>query len=368
MKWFVWFFLLFGIVAGCKSPQNGLTEKEKLFSLLNSTKGKGILFGHQDTYAYGYTWKNVEDASDVKRVTGDYPAVFGWELGGIEKGVKANLDTVSFDNIRRYAIKVYHQGGVNTFSWHPFSVIDRTDSWNTKTQVVEKIIPGGAYHEAFKKDLDALSDFLNSIVTPEGGKVPFIFRPWHEMDGSWFWWGRTNCSPEAFRELFRFTVKYLREVKNVNQMLVAYSPDRMFNTLDEYLTWYPGDRYVDVIGMDNYYDLYTDGYLNEAIRKLHIIINYANKKNKISALTETGYENIPDSTWYISKLGVVLSDRIVAKNISYTLVWRNDPLKHFFFPYPGHPAAKYAKELLDRKEVWQLNDLVKFKEQQLEKR
>jgi hypothetical protein len=340
-----------------------ISEKQKLSNLLQSVKGEGILFGHQDTYAYGYTWKDVEGNSDVKRVTGDYPAVFGWELGGIEKGVKVNLDTVAFDNIRKYAIKAYNQGGVNTFSWHPFSVVDRKDSWNIQPRVVEKIIPGGEYHEAFKKDLDALANFFNSIVTEDGIKVPFIFRPWHEMDGTWFWWGRTSCSPDQMKKLFQFTVEYLRKVKGMDQMLVAYSPDRNFETREQYLTWYPGDEYIDVIGMDNYYDLYTDGLLDEAIKKLHIIINYANEVGKISALTETGYENIPDSTWYTRKLGVVLSDSIVAANISYTLVWRNDPSKHFFFPYPGHPSAKYAKELLDRDNMWLLNDLRKFKKQ-----
>ncbi|MBS2211959.1 beta-mannosidase [Carboxylicivirga mesophila] len=350
------------ILSSCKTnKETNDNAKDELRSTLMALKGKGILFGHQDTYAYGYYWNDVEGMSDVKRVTGDYPAVFGWELGGIEKGVKANLDTVAFDNIRKYALKAYQQGGINTFSWHPFSPINRADSWDTSTRVVEHIIPGGKYHEAFKKDLDVLADFLNSITTNDGAKVPFIFRPWHEMDGTWFWWGINSCTPEELIELFRFTVSYLRDAKGMEQMLVAYSPDRNFDSLRGYLKWYPGDEYVDVIGMDNYYDLYTDGLLDEAIAKLHIVIDYANQTGKLSALTETGYENIPDSTWYTSKLGTVLNDSVVAANISYTLVWRNDPMKHFFFPYPEHPSAKYARQLLEQKNIWLLNDLVEFK-------
>ncbi len=124
-------------------------------------KGEGVLFGHQDTYAYGISWNDVPGESDVKRVAGDYPALFGWELGGIEKGASANLDNVLFENIRKYAVKAFRQGGVNTFSWHPFSVIDRADSWSTEKHVVEKIIPGGIYHEAFKRDLDMLAYFFS---------------------------------------------------------------------------------------------------------------------------------------------------------------------------------------------------------------
>lgn len=343
------------------NPRSAVDEKRQLLNLLHAVSGNGILFGHQDTYAYGYTWKDVEGNSDVKRVAGDYPAVFGWELGGIEKGGDENLDFIRFDNIRKYALKAYSQGGINTFSWHPFAPVTRVDSWNTESRIVEKIIPGGEHHEAFKKDLDALADFFNSIVTADGVKVPFIFRPWHEMDGGWFWWGKDVCSPDEVKKLFRFTIDYLKNEKGVDQMLVAYSPDRNFNSRDEYLTWYPGDEYVDVIGMDNYYDLYTDGLLGEAIKKLHIIIDYANEKNKVSALTESGYRNIPDTTWYMSKLGAVLSDAKVAANISYALVWHNDPTKHFFFPYPGHPSAKYAKQFLARDGMWLLNDLNEFK-------
>lgn len=355
---------LLGLMLGCTSQKKDLSEKQELLELLYAAKGEGVLFGHQDTYAYGFTWKDVEGNSDVKRVAGDYPALFGWELGGIETGSEDNLDTILFENIKKYALKAYSQGGVNTFSWHPFSAVDRENSWNTENPVVGKIISGGEFHEAFKKDLDALAGFFNSLVTPDGVKVPFIFRPWHEMDGTWFWWGTKICTPDELKELFRFTIDYLKEEKGLDQMLVAYSPDRNFETREEYLTWYPGDEYIDVIGMDNYYDLYTEGLLDDAIKKLHIVIGYANEKDKLAAFTETGYRNIPDTTWFVNKLGVVLSDSIVAANISYVQVWHNDPTKHFFFPYPGHPSAKYAKEFLDREEIWLLNDLLEFKKQQ----
>ncbi len=338
-----------------------INSTKELRDLLRTVKGKGILFGHQDTYAYGYTWKNVDGNSDVKRVTGDYPAMYGWELGAIEMGGVQNLDSILFDDIKRYILKVYWQGGVNTISWHPFSVLDRTNSWNTKREVVKHIIPGGKYHQYFKRDLDALADFLNDLKTPEGIKVPFIFRPWHEMDGTWFWWGRTVTSPSEFQELFRFTIDYLKLEKGVDHMLVAYSPDRIVETPEEYLIYYPGDEYVDIIGMDNYHDLSVNGSIDDAIRKLHFVIDIANEKGKISALTESGEYKLPDVTWYMSKLGAVLADSKVSANISYAHVWHNDPTKHFFFAHPSHPSAQYAREFLDKEGIWLLNDLVEFR-------
>ena len=121
-----------------------------------------------------------------------------------------------------------------------------------------------------------------------------------------------------------------------------------------------GDDYIDILGMDNYYDLSVKGSVENAIKKLHFVIDIANEKGKIAALTETGERNLPDPTWYSSKLGKVLSDPKIAANISYAQVWHNDPTKHFFFPHPNHASAQYARELLNREEVWLLNDLVQF--------
>ena len=139
-------------------------------------------------------------------------------------------------------------------------------------------------------------------------------------------------------------------------MLVAYSPDRNFNSSEGYYQWYPGDEYVDIMGVDNYYDLKQENGELEAIKKLHIVIEAAKSKNKLAAFTETGLENVTDPAWYTEKLGKVLSDEVIARELSYVMVWRNDQDVHFFFPYPGHPAAENAKLLLSRSNIWLLND------------
>ncbi|MGA9269245.1 MAG: glycosyl hydrolase [Lutimonas sp.] len=331
-------------------------EQNPIRKDLISVRGQGILFGHQDDLAYGVDWHYEEGGSDVKRVAGDFPALFGWELGGLERGDTHNLDSVPFEKMRDLALKAHEMGGINTFSWHPYEVIEGRSSWTRDAEIVKHILPGAEYHEAFKLQLDRVAQFLKSIKRIDGESIPFIFRPWHEMDGAWFWWGSEQCSPEEFQKLFAFTVNYLREEKGIQNMLVAYSPDRNFNSSDKYLTWYPGDGYVDILGVDNYHDLKQEqGYL-EAIEKLHIVIAESKKRNKLSALTETGLENVTDTAWYPEMLGAVLEDSLVQKEISYVMVWRNDPKVHFFFPYPGHPAADGAKTLLERERIFLLSD------------
>ena len=357
-------FLLFSaliLLASCaetkkedKQPSNSIVEK------LNEVKGKGILFGHQDDLAYGIGWQYVDGESDVKRVAGDYPALFGWELGGLELEHPVNLDSVPFNTMRDLSIKAHNMGGINTYSWHPYSPIDSISAWTKDADVVRHIIPGGAHHEAFKKHLNRVADFFKSLKTADGQQIPFIFRPWHEMDGDWFWWGSKQCTSEDFRALFKFTIEYLREEKGIDNMLSAYSPDNRWNTSDEYYTWYPGDKYVEIMGMDNYGDLRTENGVQEAIRKLHIVIEAAKAKNKLAALTETGLENVTDSLWFTGKLGVVLQDSLIAKELSYAMVWRNDDKVHFFFTYPGHPAEEDAQTFLARPKILLLNDFIEL--------
>lgn len=144
-------------------------------------------------------------------------------------------------------------------------------------------------------------------------------------------------------------------------MVVAYSPDCNFDSQEEYLQWYPGDVYVDILGMDNYHDLKQPSGEKDAINKLHLVIDVAKNKGKLTALTETGLELVSDSTWYSQKLGVVLNDSIVKQNLSYVMVWRNDSEKHFYFPYPDHRAAADAKALLSQPDILLLNEFNKIK-------
>ncbi|KFI58580.1 glycoside hydrolase family 26 protein [Bifidobacterium cuniculi] len=87
----------------------------------------------------------------------------------------------------------------------------------------------------------------------DGTAVPIAFRPLHENNGSWFWWGATHASTAEYKELFRYIVDYLRDAKGVHNLPYAYSPTGSFNgDPTNYLATYPGDAWVDLLGYDQY--------------------------------------------------------------------------------------------------------------------
>ena len=120
----------------CGGPKPVETPAQKLHAKLSqSVKDGKILYGHQDDLAYGHAWKVEDweadplDRSDVKAVTGKYPAVMGVELGGIEMSDRASLDSVDFGLIRKAAKLHAERGGVVTVSWHPRNPLTGGDAY-----------------------------------------------------------------------------------------------------------------------------------------------------------------------------------------------------------------------------------------------
>lgn len=313
---------------------------------------KGIMFGHQDALAYGIDWIYPDGESDVKRVCSDYPAVYGMDLGGLELGSSHNLDSVPFQNQKTFVREIHSRGGITTFSWHSRNPLTGGNTWDISSgKVVASVLPGGEKHELYKQWLDILSEFFLSLKDAEGKLIPVIFRPYHEHTGSWFWWGQTLCTTEEFVSLWRFTFDHLTETNHVHNLLWAYSSSGDVKSEEEFVERYPGDGYVDLVGFD-YYQMPEAGnssFTSSVNEKLEIITAMAAKHNKIAALTEAGYEAIPDSTWWTTALWPAIKNH----KISYVLMWRNaiDRPNHFYAPWPGQASADDFIDFFDLPET-----------------
>lgn len=316
-----------------------------LFQNLRHTRDNRILFGHQDDLAYGVYWRQEEGRSDVQETCGQYPAVFGWDLGSrFGPGKMTNIDSVRFNDMKHWIKKVYEMGGVNTIGWHLDNLVTGGSSWDT-TPGVRDILPGGLYHTRLTEQLDVLAEVLKSLKYGRGNKsqIPVIFRPWHEHTGTWFWWGSHACTPEEYKTLFRFTVDYLKS-KGVHNVLYAYSPDHFVDE-EHYMRNYPGDDYVDVFGLDYYYRPDNlDRIQTDLPKKLSIMARLAAQHGKVAAFTETGFEAIPNENWWTQMLLASLHAASAEDRIAYVLVWRNahhtSRAEHYYAPYPGHKSAK----------------------------
>jgi mannan endo-1,4-beta-mannosidase len=335
--------LIFSASSFAQIDKRATKETKALYKNLKKLSEDHILFAHQHDTEYGHGWVGDKDRSDVKSVTGSYPAMVGIDFSGLS-GVSDEAIERTKSALKKNVVDTYNRGGITTVAWH-FSnpASEGGFYWKDSVSVpaIKLIKPGGSRHEEYKKILETIADFAKSVKGKDGSLAPMIFRPYHEFDGEWFWWGKPYTTREDFIAVWQFTVNYLKDTLGVHNFLYAFSPDNKFTTEEEFLERFPGNDYVDMVGMDNYGDFgrYGKYDLPNAVKKLKIVSDYAVKNKKLAALTETGLESIPNPTWWTETLlKVVKSENM---QLAYVLVWRNDIQSptHYYAPYPGQESV-----------------------------
>lgn len=334
---------------------------KELFAYLQDVSDDEVLFGQQHATDEGLTIK-PEDGdvnfvgstqSEVKNAVGDYPAVFGWDtnsLDGRERPGNA-IDDVPLSqeertqNLAESMITAHELGGIVTLSMHPDNFVTGNYYGDTDGNVVQAILPGGTHHDDYNEWLDNIVDLSHLVKDEDGNHIPIIFRPFHEQTGSWFWWGASTTTPEQYKAIFRYTVEYLRE-HSANNFLIGYSPGAgPAGDVERYFETYPGDDYVDILGIDNYDNKSNAGsqaWLDAVAEDLAMLAIEAEARGKISAFTEFGYsatgmnEEGNNLSWWEDLLDAIMNhpDYPEAANTSYMLTWAN-------FGFPNNMYVPY---------------------------
>lgn len=353
--------------------KNATKETVALFYNLKKLAKTKFAIGQQDAFNSFYN-DDVGD-SDIKKNTSFDPAVLSSDFMFItDKNNNEQTNNWFYQQEQKIVSDTkaaYAKGMINTFSWHirepnkedAFYVSDMTDQ--QKATAFKSILPGGANHEWYKKKLDKVAKVFLSLKGASGELIPVIFRPFHEFDGSWFWWGANFCTPEEYKIIYKFTVDYLKDTKGVHNLLYAFSPDNSYTKEADYLSRFPGDTYVDVLGMDNYGDLDNQGQAgaDKANTKLKMISDLAKTKVKIAAMTETGYQvtasKTPISNWFSTYLYGSLTDNDI--QISYVVFWNNTK-DGYFVPNASVSNAADFKTFATKPKSALVNSLPKMYE------
>ena len=375
---------------------------KNLYAYLKAVgESDSVIFGHQnDTHHKAGSLGESFSSSDTKDVTGSIAGVVGIDTLSLTGNEASSWDTPEADRIAKVAEitkEAAGEGAIVTLSAHMpnFGLIDKrvkaygeangteTDGekvgyWTvngekqynfsgytpgtTDGNIVSRIMPGQDLNYLYTDYLDMIADYAKAV---EGDGITILFRPFHENTGSWFWWGAAFCDEQAYINLFRYTVDYLKETRNVHNMLYVYGPGSEAANVAEYGARYPGDAYVDMIGYDMYHQTPTQanepGYLASVKKQNGILRDFAEKHNKLYAITETGVADkdksgmdialkrsgneVPD--WYMQLLDEISEDG----GISYFLVWANfSENGSFYLPYVVEKKENgilYGHEMLD---------------------
>ncbi|MBR2193312.1 MAG: beta-mannosidase [Bacteroidaceae bacterium] len=355
-----------------KSPAQQLKER------LAKLQKRGIMYGHHDDPFYGLGWEWDEGRSDTYALVGDYPGVMSFDLGGIEMGDDKNLDSVPFNRIREEIVKQHERGGIITISWHLRNPLLGTTAWiesDAKAydealpylrkikqvdkipaphNTVKSILPGGSQHTKFLTWLQRVSDFLFTLKDSKGNPIPFIFRPWHEYNGGWFWWGKGRCTDEEFKQLWILTQDYIN--RTLSDVIVWSCSPNLGVVPQEFYSRWPGDERVDLLGLDAYQWGTEADYIQQCSADLDFLEDYAQQNGLLFAMTECGYKNSPDATWWSR----VLRPMMDKHHLCYFLAWRNAQHEHFGCA-PGLATADDFKQMAKWKTTLFVKDIKKVK-------
>ena len=335
---------------------NATAKTARLFAYLQAVANSDkVMYGHQNEL-HKKVAGSLAGSSDTEDMVGDQAAVMGFdalaltgdelELTEAEKAAGISLSQKLADMY----IKAAGQGAILTMSCHMpnFDLVEKKPKVDghydfqgyspnrLDGDVVARILPGGDLNHVYTDYLDMVAEFDSRLQSAD---VPLIYRPFHENNGSWFWWGASSCSPSQYKNLFRYTVEYLRDVKGLHNLLYAYSPGGPLVDEADYLSRYPGDEFVDVAGFDMYHrnPAAEDAWMEGFGKTMKVVGEFAQKHHKAAAVTEVGmlYGNSalvvtgntrPD--WFNEALV-----KIAPENMAYFMTWSNFDEGNFDQPY-----------------------------------
>ena len=255
--------------------KNASSEAKKLLAYLYEINGKYILSGEHN---YNHQLNTYSDS--VKAITRKYPALWGTDF--ILSG-KNDLGQQIVDE----SIKKSREGYLVSLMWHQGRPIDEPPyGWKesvqgklTSAQWTELTTPGTALNEKWVAQIDVIAGYLKQL---QEAHVPVLWRPYHEMNGVWFWWGDKK-GPNGVAKLWKMMYDRYTNYHHLNNLIWVWGANSIRDIPKDqayhYSYYYPGASYVDILGADVYHFDYEQNDYEE-------LLKLAN--GKLIALTENG--------------------------------------------------------------------------------
>lgn len=238
-------------------------EAKKLLSYIYSIHGKQILSGQHN---YNHEMNRCNDS--VMSITGKNPAV--WSTDFIWDGTKKDPG----ERIVAESIKKHKEGYLITLMWHQGRPIDNPPyGWKESVQAKlddqqwrELTTSGTTLNKRWVEQVDKVAEHLKKL---QAANVPVLWRPYHEMNGVWFWWGNKKGEDGLIKLWKMMYDRYTNHHKLNNLIWVWGGNGPRDIPQDEafpYEDFYPGHNYVDILGTDIYNMDYEQRDYNELLK------------------------------------------------------------------------------------------------------
>lgn len=214
------------------SNENAIENAKIVYEYLQEVYGTVCLTGQMES-----TWMGSPDyeMNYILENTGKLPAIRGLDFMHND-----------FEGVTKRAKEWWEMGGIPTICWHTGA--DFASGYNeSKSDNInwdEAFVPGSDTYNALLEGMDRAVPYLQQL---EDEGVPVLWRPFHELDGGWFWWSKGGA--ENFVKLWQLMYSRYTDYWGLDNLIWVYGYSGNGGNM---AAWYPGDSYVDLVGADSY--------------------------------------------------------------------------------------------------------------------
>jgi mannan endo-1,4-beta-mannosidase len=266
--------LMLSQAASAQEPvtPNASPEARALLHFFYSISGEYLLTGQ-------HNYPNVHNRNTLfaAKYAGKTPVIYSTDWGFAKDG---NSDSyLARQDIVREAIRQNKLGSIITLCWHAapptatepvtFQPLPGADP-NLLQSVQGKLLdqqfqdvltPGTALYKHWCDQVDTIAVYLKEL---QDAHVPVLWRPYHEMNGDWFWWGGrqgTYNTDRLFRQLFERLVR----VHHLNNLVWEWNVDRPSTPARHFSNFFPGAAYFDIASLDVYGSDFNQAYYDSLL-------------------------------------------------------------------------------------------------------
>ena len=243
-----------------------------------------------------FNGSGIRDTRDaIMKKTGKTPVILELDAGSYSIYVpehfgRDTLGAYDLSKILSEALEFASEGGIISVCIHMANPLENYKNavwWSgtleSREKAIEMLTEGTAMHDLLRKTIAPTVKLLKGL---KENNIPFMFRPLHEMNASGFWWsvgsgGGKIIDAEVYKMFWMFFYKLVTEEIGFNDVLWVYAPNHSWDGIASTVYAYPGDEYVDIVGVDWYTGKYFELNQNGGYNKLM-------ETGKPVALTETG--------------------------------------------------------------------------------
>ena len=228
------------------NPKASVEAKNLLNFIYDQANGKKLIAGHHE-----YNFDSMNFMEVPKKISGEYSAIYGCELGMTSGETPERAEQIRL-NVVKKATNWWKEGGIVTLCWHESKPGSDVQTFkNTQKRMSQEdfnqlLISGTPENKLLLAEIDQIAVYLKML---RDANVPVLWRPYHEMNGGWFWWGKKD----NFKDLWDLLYDRLTNYHKLNNLLWVFGPNCPINpNIALYSNFYPGNSKVDVLVFDAY--------------------------------------------------------------------------------------------------------------------